>query len=236
MKVCLCTCVILLSWVLPAKGSECSYRLVSDFAFAVVDIQRQREQIKPELSPETLIATPLRLQRTIEESASHFLTTFQDCQFADADTTSLIAGALSQLAEQYKQSVDLGKRSWQIVGVDPSSPAEARKKTRQLQTLLGELAEQQVNMERTDAILPKMATFLLFAITGKHPTDANRIALMLTAEEKQQLLAEIKNTCRGQCVFQGGGQIHVRVCRPHLEEAPGALRPRWRSLSGQMKF
>jgi hypothetical protein len=177
---------------------------VSEFALAVVDIQRQREQIKPDLSPETLIATPLRLQRTIEESASHFLTTFQDCHFADADTTSLIAGVFSQLAEQYKQSVDLGKRSWQIVGVDPSGPAEAHEKTRQLQTLLGELAEQQVNMERTDAILPKIATFLLFAITGKHPTDSNRIALMLTATEKQQLLAAIKKTCRDQCEFKAG--------------------------------
>jgi hypothetical protein len=87
---------------------------VSEFAFAAVDIQRQREKIEPELSPESLIATPLRLQRTIEESATSFLTTFHDCRFASADTTSLIAGVFSQLAEQYKRSVDLGKRSWQI--------------------------------------------------------------------------------------------------------------------------
>ena len=128
MKVCLCASVIMLSCVSPARASECSYRLVSEFAFAVVHIQRQREQIKPELSPEMLISTPLRLQRTIEESATRFLTTYSDCTFIDRD--AILVAAFSEIAEHYRQSVDFGKRTWQIVSVDPSGPTEAQEKTR----------------------------------------------------------------------------------------------------------
>lgn len=86
--------LLLLSWEMPALASDCSYRLVSEFAFAAVDIQHQREKIQPDISPEFLISTPLRLQRTIEESALHFSKTFADCKFSVPEITSVIAGTL----------------------------------------------------------------------------------------------------------------------------------------------
>jgi hypothetical protein len=74
-------------------------------------------------------------------------------------------------------------------------------------------------------MLPKIATFLLFAVTGKHPTDSNRIALMLTADEKQRLLAEIKKTCRGQCTFAAGTKYTYASVGLILQKLEEPVRP-----------
>ena len=73
-----------------------------------------------------------------------------------------------------------------------------------MQNLRGAIAESQVDMERRYSLLPQAALLVFGGTIGRSTTAKDKIALLLTASDKQSVISTVTRACRGKCTFKAG--------------------------------